>query len=1045
MWALGALAAQVAVVQSAKADQGDAVIIGIVKDAQTGDPIAEASVSVTGESLQGEQAVITDSSGIFRLPNLPPGVYEVQIARDGYEVLTRPNVRLQANSTIRIDTRLRKAETETTRVLVVPPPTIDVGSAATGMTVDKEFHKRVPVAFPGAKGAANRSFESIAEAAPGARGDLYGTSIAGTTSPENNYVVDGISVNDPAYGINGSPLSVEFLEQVDIETGGYMPEFGRSTGGILNAVTKSGSNEVHGGVWGFYTPGQLEGKRRVIETEGSALVPQTRLGWIGDTGFDIGGPIIKDRLWFYGGFGASRTVYHLDTAWHRTLVDPDTAQPLLDANDAPLTERIPGTEQSRKMQATTLQVLGKLTFRANSNHSFDLLGIYIPTLSGGNDTYGIEAATGDPEVVLAQGQYNALAHTLRDDAGDLNFKWTATTDDKKWIFDTTVGWHHQRSARLPSDGSSIGSGSGLSAVPAVLYRRNNPGPHSILDFEDLPPGVDPGTCAPVEIADPTTPDATIRTETCPVVTYQVGGPGFLYDRQLERVQGRHMVTHWAQGAGHHLIKAGVDIDYMQYTNQRAYSGATFYREGTGGTFFSDYREQGFLTAPDEAIILDSLQWTTFSTTAGAFLQDSWNIMDKVTLNAGLRYDAQFLFNASKELALALPNQVSPRVGLIWDPTYQGKSKIFANYARFYQSVPLDIADRAGSGDPGLQSLHDSTVCDPTDPDQYAKDGICRSDESRIPLGYIADNDQLWYGYGAGKTPIDPKLKPQSSDELVFGGEYEIFANGSLGVQYTRRWLNRVIEDMSRDEASTYFIGNPGYGIATDFPKATRKYDAVIIYLRRRFSDHWLLEGSYTLSWLRGNIAGLFRPETGQLDPNINADFDLISLLDNRFGALSGDHRHDIKIFGAGEIPLPGGNYLLAGGAFRAKSGGPTNVLGSHYLYGPDEAFILPRGAGERLDWNFRFDTNVGYRHEFNEDLALTLSMDVFNVLNLQSILAVDQTYTNSDVNPIRGGTVEDLTGLTDTEGMPVVVNPNYGKPTAYQRPRTFRFGVRFEF
>jgi hypothetical protein len=1040
---MGALAAQVAVVQSAKADQGDAVIVGIVRDAVTGNPIADASVAVTSESLQGEQAVITDSSGIFRLPNLPPGVYEVTVARDGYEVVTRPDVRLQANTTIRIDTRLRPVDTETTRTLVVPAPTVNVGSASTGITIDTEFHKRVPVAVPGAKGAASRSFEALAEAAPGARSDLYGTSIAGTTSPENNYVVDGISVNDPAYGINGSPLSVEFLEQVDVATGGYMPEYGRSTGGILNAVTKSGGNKFHGGVWGYYTPGQLEGKRRVIRTEGSALVPETSLGWIGDTGFDLGGPIIKDRLWFYTGFQAARTVYNLDTAWHRRVVDPDTAQPVLGPDDNPLTVRIPGTERRRKAQATTFQVLGKLTFRANRNHTFDLLGIYIPTLSGGNGTYGIDADTGSPEVTRAQGQYDALAHILRDDAGDVNFKWSATTDDKKWIFDTMVGWHHQRSARLPSDGSYIGDSTGLASVPAVLHRRNNPGPHSILDFEDLPPGVPPGTCAPVEITDPTNADATIRTETCPVVTYQVGGPGFLYDRQLERVQARHMITHWAQGAGHHLIKLGVDADYMQYTNLRAYSGATFYRETTNGRFFSDYREQGFLTAPDQAVIINKLQWTSFSTTVGAFLQDSWNIMDKVTLNAGVRYDAQFLFGADKTLALALPNQISPRVGLIWDPTYQGKSKIFANYARFYQSVPLDIADRAGSGDPGLQSVHSAAVCDPTDQAQH--EGICRSDDSRIPIGYIADNDQLWYGYGAGKTPVDPKIKPQSSDELVFGGEYEIFANGSLGMSYQRRWLNRVIEDMSRDEAYTYFIGNPGYGIATDFPKARRNYDAVIVYLRKRFSDHWLAEASYTMSWLRGNIAGLFRPETGQLDPNINSDFDLISLLDNRMGPLAGDHRHDLKLFSAGEIPLPGNNFILAGGAFRARSGGPTNVLASHYLYGPNEAFILPRGAGERLPWNFRIDTNVGYRHEFSKDLALTVSMDVFNVLNFQTVTAIDETYTTGDVNPIPGGTTSDLRNLTDSDGMPVVVNPNFGRPLAYQRPRTVRFGVRFDF
>ncbi len=1022
------------------------MIIGIVRDAQTGDPIAEASVSVTGEHLQGEQAVVTDKGGIFRLPNLPPGEYELQIARIGYELVTRPGIRIQANTTVRIDTRLRPAEDESTRTLIVPAPTINVGSAATGMSIDSEFSKRVPVAVPGGKGAANRSFESVAEATPGARNDLYGTSISGTTSPENNYVIDGITVNNPAYGINGSSLSVEFIEEVNVETGGYMPEYGRATGGIVNAVTQSGSNKLHGSVWGYYTPGQLEGRRTQVLSEGSAIAPTTSLGWIGDTGFDIGGPIIKDRLWFYGGFQASRSVYNFDTVWQRTLVDPDTAEPLVDASTGyTRTQRIPGTESHRISQATSLQVLGKLTFRATKNHSFDLLGIYIPTVSGGNNTYGLNPDTGQPQVVSALGEYSALANRFRSDAGDVNFKWTATTDDKKWTFDTFVGWHHQREARLPSDGSKIGDATGLATIPGVIYRRNNPGPHSILDFESLPAGANPNACDAVEIPDPADATATIRTETCPVVSYATGGPGFMFDRQLERIQGRHMITRWAEGAGHHTIKGGIDVDYSQYTNLRGYSGATLYRESTRGTSFSDYRQQGFLTGPDQAVILNSLQWTTYQVTGGAFLQDSWSIMDRVTLNAGLRYDSQFLFANDRTLALALPNQLSPRVGLIWDPTYAGKAKIFANYARFYQSVPLDIADRAGSGDPGLVSVHDAATCDPTDPAQSQEGGACRSDANRLPIGGPTDNDQLWYGYGAGKTPVDNKLKPQSSDELVFGGEYEIFANGRLGLSYTRRWLNHAIEDMSRDEAYTYFIGNPGFGIAKDFPKARRNYDAIILYLHKRFADHWLASASYTVSFLRGNIAGLFRPETGQLDPNINSDFDLISLLDNRLGPLPGDHRHDIKLFGAGEIPLPGDNYVLAGGAVRMRSGGPTNVLGSHSLYGGDESFILPRGSGERLPWNFSVDPQVGFRHQFSKDLALSITMDVFNVLNFQSVIAVDETYTNSDVNPIKGGSMSDLASLNDIDGMPVVQNPNFGRPVAYQRPRTFRFGARFEF
>src|SRR5690606_34917405 len=113
----------------------------------------------------------------------------------------------------------------------------------------------------------------------------------------------------------------------------------------------------------------------------------------------------------------------------------------------------------------------------------------------------------------------------------------------------------------------------------------------------------------------------------------------------------------------------------------------------------------------------------------------------------------------------------------------------------------NLADRAGSGEPQIASVH-NPVCDPTDLEQHQ--GICRDDASRRPLGDNTTPDTYWVLTGAGKTPIDPNLKPQSSDEIVVGGDYEIFPNGRLGVSYTHRWLNRVIEDMSRDEATTYF-------------------------------------------------------------------------------------------------------------------------------------------------------------------------------------------------------------------------------------------------
>jgi hypothetical protein len=374
-------------------------------------------------------------------------------------------------------------------------------------------------------------------------------------------------------------------------------------------------------------------------------------------------------------------------------------------------------------------------------------------------------------------------------------------------------------------------------------------------------------------------------------------------------------------------------------------------------------------------------------------------------------------------------------------------KIYGNYARLYESVPLDIADRSLSGEPGLSAAYN---CNPLQPGQLQ--GVCGTDAARLPSGASKSSpDKQWITTGAGLTPIDPNIKPQSSDELVLGAQYDVIANLRAGIDYTRRWLNYVIEDMSRDEAQTYFLGNPGYGIANDFPKPRRDYDAVTLYLTKTFADDWLAQASYTISYLRGNYAGLFRPETAQIDPNINSDFDLRSLLANRDGPLPADRTHQIKLYGAKDWLLSKEHHVTTGLSLKARSGTPTGFLGSHPIYTLDETFILPRGSGERTPWEFGADVQLGYRFNIDKDKSVQATIDIFNIFNFQAVTTKDNRYTASDVLPVVGGSVNpdgSITGLKHTDGTdfnPSEKNPNFGRPTAYQAPRVFRFGLRTTF
>ena len=1029
--AFSAAAAPILYEAPAYAQQGAAVLTGKVVDAATKKGVKDAVVTVTSPSLQGEQIVTTDNTGTYRIPSLPPGVYTLNLDKEGYRTYQRDQVQLRADATIRLDADLLPEGLKAEEVVIVAhSPTVDVGSTTSGANINSDFTSRIPVTNPGARGGAQRSFESVAEATPGASADLYGTSINGTTSPENSYVIDGLRTNSSKYGVNGSPLSIEFVKEVNVLSGGYMPEYGRSTGGILNVVTKSGSNEYHGSVWANWTPGALEGARKYPFFQGTSIQTRRSLGNVYDVGFDQSGPIIKDKLWYYVGFGVSRAVYNLDRSIYQYTPDQTTGA----LNSDPV--GIPGSNQQFKATSTSYQLFAKLDYAINQNNKLALSFAATPTFSGGGGDYAVDPQSGHIEGAVNEynlaGDYGATATTRNSGAYDTILKWTSQFDNKSKTIETTVGWHHENGGVRPADGFPIASGYGYGSLPGISYTRS-PFLHGLGEFENAP-----ASCGQVSTA-------VGPRNTCPVQTYRAGGPGYTDDQVLDTYSAKSVLTILAQAAGHHVIKAGVEFELSTSWHNRGYSGGRFLQEASDGSQYGITAGYGYLRAPDSPVALDRLVTRSNSVNLGGFIQDSWSIMDKITVNVGLRYDNQFLFGTDGKLFMSFPTQLSPRIGLIFDPTQSGRSKIFASYAKFYESMPLNILDR-GTGESSVLANIASGSCNPRDPNQAA--GVCRTP---ITNGATAQGipDRKYSPYAGGKTVIDPDLSPQSMSEFSGGAEYEVIKNGRFGMTYTRRWMNNIVEDMSNDEGATFFIGNPGKGIASSFPDAKRNYDAGTAYFMKNFADQWLAQVSYTLSWLRGNIAGLYKAETGQLDPNSNATFDLKSLLINQNGDLPGDHRHSFKVYVAKDISVTKESTAQLGASFNAQSGGPTNYLGAHNLYGPDEVYILPRGSGERLPWNANVGTHLGYGWKFENGMSLGVTMDIFNLLNFQGALSTDQRYTRSRVSPIEGGTTGDLGKLQGAPGFPAYTsaqqNPNFGNANLYQEPRQFRFGIRGSF
>lgn len=1051
------LAALLALAPTALA-QGTSVITGTTLDALTLEPQAGVAVTARSPSLQGERRAVSDAAGVYRLDQLPSGTYELTMTKASYQPFTRADVQVRLDRTIRVNAFLvRKGAATMETVVVARAPTVDQGSASQGVVVTRDFIDRVALVRPNATG--QRTFEDLAMAAPQATVDRYGYGVNGGQSPENLYLVDGVQVNDPTFGslrtsvgIGGAQLPLEFLEEVNVITGGYLPEYGRASGGVLNVVTKSGSNTLKGSVWGNWWPGALTATPKTIRNEGSVFETTSRRHNTGDFGAELGGAFIEDKLWFYAGVAQSVDRQRVTRGVRRFLLTDDGSDFLYDDAGSIRTERL--AETSRFDDRRSFTWLGKLTWLIDGTSSLAL------------------SVMGSPQQGLApvfepSGFGAALDRT---DSATASLKYTGSFLQRHLLVDATVGWNRTGQAVLAGDGSRPGEASGFAGVPRVEYRRNPP--LSIRDFEELPP----------EVADRCEPQGFVASRTvsykglnryvmsCPVTgggaTYRLGGRGYLHESQADRLQARANVSYLFRLLGHHVARAGADVEWTQYRVDKAYSGGVSLIDypAVPGADLLGQRDYAFLAGPDERVPLRVVRSTPSQFTTGLYVQDSWSVLDAFTVNGGLRYDTQQLFGNDGRLGLSLNNMLSPRVGIVYDFTQQGRSKVFANYAVYHQNLPLQLADRALNGEYTTYTLNGAAGCDPVGAGALGR--TCTAADNAVPLNEssLSPSPNAVRG-AAARTMVDPSLKPTAKSEITAGLEYEVVARLRLGLVGTHNWLVNAVEDMSNDEAATYFIGNPGSGLAKAFPAAERKYFAATFYATRAFSDGWLAQGSYTLSSLYGNYSGLFRPETGQLDPGITSDFDLKSLLANRTGPLPGDRTHQVKAYVAKDFEVSKDITLLAAVSYEGFSGTPINYLARHPLYGNDETFVLPRGSAGRTPWTHTVSLRGGATFRLNKEQSVQVSLDVFNLFNLQEATSVSERLSTREIFPatvpegkdpaeaacLSGNDPTCQTILRKQVGGATVpvpstdLNGNFKQPTAYQLPLSVRLGVRVSF
>ncbi len=307
---------------------------GIVRD-EKGQTLPGATVTLTGTNLPGQRATVSDENGAFRFLTLPPGPYSVRLSSPERLDVAVNNVAVNIGRASRVDVTMRPAAVaESTEVLVTGRvPFIDERRTTSQETFDTQYLQNTTIS------SAQRDYLSVIGQAAGTIG-TGNTSVRGATAGENVYLVDGVDSTDPVTSTFGTNFIFDAIQEVQLQTGAFSAEFGRASGGVVNAVTKSGGNEFSGTLDLRYRTDSFVSDNKEPVGPDNVIPEKTNLDQQIAEG-TFGGPILRDKLWFF-------------LAGSYTNVEQ---QPT-------------GSLSTRKFDG--LYYLGKLTWQQSANHRLSL-------------------------------------------------------------------------------------------------------------------------------------------------------------------------------------------------------------------------------------------------------------------------------------------------------------------------------------------------------------------------------------------------------------------------------------------------------------------------------------------------------------------------------------------------------------------------------------------------------------------------------------------------------------------------------------------------
>ena len=900
-----------------------ATLSGRIEDA-SGASVNGASVTATHLETNQHFTAVSDHDGRFRIPYLRTGAYDLKIDAQGFEQLTK-QMTVSVGQALDLPVKLEVAGVSAQVNIGSDVPIVETVRTQITETITPNEINELPLngrnyldlalLIPGVSPTNTGSNQRFAEtsAVPG-----QGLSIAGQRNLYNSFIVDGVSANDDAADLTGTYYSEEVIDQFQVVTSGGIAEFGRASGGVVNILTRSGTNDWRGSLYGFFRNQRFDARNPLAPTKD--LLTQAQYG------ATFGGPLRSDRTFFFSNFEQTRRNYSAVLT-----IEPSTVTAI---NDRLRAVNYAGPLISTGVVPASFDTTN---FFTRIDHSINRRN----QLSARYSVYHINAVNS-----RTVGGLNAVSRgTGLDDTDQTVQVSNITTFNSRTFNEARVQYTNSRLSAPVND--ELGPAVNIGGVANFGTATVSPLGRNINLFEAV------------------NNISTIRG----AHSLKAGG-GFLYNRVdilfPGAVQGVYTFTSLAN------FRTGTYLNYQQAFG-----------------------------VPNQV---------QSNPNVGVFVQDEWRVRPDLTVNAGLRYDLQFL----PEPIQTDTNNIAPRMGIVWAPGDR-KTVVRASYGLYYDRIPLRATSNALQRD-GSKFL--VVQLSPTQPGAPVFPNVLTLQPATLPTK-------------PNITRIDPNIEVSYSQQANLQVERELPGNAVVSVGYLRVRAFHLI--LSRNvnvptvpaSAGIPNLGrpDPNWGNIGRFESSGNSYfDGMVVSFNKRATRWANVRVSYTLSKTIDDAGNFF---FSSVQDNFN-------IRDDR-GLSDNDQRHRLVVSGSLEAPQQG----KTNGFARALQGfqfGYILTYGSplpfNVLFGTDRNLDSnnndrPVGVGRNTGRGFDFaslDLRVSRKIRLTERVDLQLLAEGFNVLNRANF--------GVPINTFGPGTSP---------------APRFGVPTQAFDPRQFQFGMKVSF